>query len=242
MIFLVVGLGLLISRFYLMTRVLSVIARFHELHWDWLFLVTLSLDRNAQRVYLISLLNRTLEGLIVLCLIGGVSTLIGGELRWLWLVASFIISFLITRLLGKMKHNQTILLKRLQNFLYFYEMELMKGTHQFLALREADRRTQIFGHLEHVTAYIEATNQLYVHVRWLVVKKMSILLERNQTFSNQDLTGDFVQLAQELHQRFAQGERLRLERRENLMMVPMMLNMILMMLYLIAPFLKDFFV
>lgn len=240
MIYLFLGFILLLGRFRFLTSIVTTLSRFDKMNWEMLFLLTLSLDRNTQRVYLLNMINRLLEGLIVMCLIMGIANLVGGEVKWLGLLAIGITTLFILSRLNRMKQNQGVLLTRLQSFLYFYEMELMKGSHQFLALREADRRTQVFGHLATVEAYIEASNQLYVFVRWMVIKKMAILFERNRTFSNQDLTTDFIQLAQELHQRFAQGERLRLERRENLMMIPMMLNMLLMMLYLIAPFIQDF--
>lgn len=115
----------------------------------------------------------------------------------------------------------------------------MNGSHQYRALREATDRTGLFEHYETVNQYIDAANQLYSFVQWMVIKKMAILLERNQSFSNEDLTVEFVELSQEVYQRYAQGERLKLERRENLMLIPMTFNMLLMITYLIAPFVKE---
>lgn len=239
MIYLILGLVLLLGRYHLLARIVSRFSRSPRMNRDLLFFLTLSLDQNTQRLYLLNLLNRLLEGVVILLLSYGAGRWFA-QTAWLGLLSVFGIFLFVVSLMNRVKLHQAILLERFQNFLFFYEMELMKGSHQYVALRSADRRTNLFGHLEDVPSYIAATNELYSHLRWMVVKKMAILLERNQTFSTQDLSGDFVQLAHELHLRYAQDERMRLERRENQMIIPMMLNMLLMMLYLISPFIKEF--
>lgn len=241
MIALIVGFGLLVGRFRILSRLIHWLSDFSGMDWSPLFLLTLSLDPHAQRIYLLSLLNRMSEGLIVMCLVSGLGELFGFRHRWLILIYVAVVMAALLYLTGRIKAQQGVLLERLQRFLYFYEMSLMRGTHQYLALREADQRTGLFEHYETVAGYIRASNQMYSHIPWMVIKKMAILLERNQTFSNEDLSGVFLELGQELHQRYAQAERLKLERRENLMLLPMTINMLLMIMYLIAPFIRELF-
>lgn len=241
MILTFIGLLLLVVRFHVLASGINWLSTKSSFDWDWLFYLTLSLDRNLQRIYLIHLTNRLIEGFIVLSLLSGIGSIMGFSSNWGVVIGLMIIIGLFGNMTRRIKRQQHVLLERLQRFLYFYEMSLMRGTHQYLALREADSRTGLFDHYETVSEYIEGANQLYSFVPWMVIKKMAILLERNQSFSNEDLTVDFIELSQEFHQRYAQMERLKLEQRENMMLLPMSLNMLLMILYLIAPFLGELF-
>lgn len=241
MIGLGIGLALLVTRFRLLSKMIRWISRLPGMDWSPLFLLTLSLDPNAHQIYLLNLLNRLCEGLIILGLISGFSQLFGFETSFLAIFSVAAVMGVLLYLTGRIKAQQGVLLERLQRFVYFYEMELMRGTHQYLALREADRRTGLLEHYETVPAYINAVNQMYSYVPWMVIKKLAILLERNLAFSDEDLSVEFIELSQELHTRYAQGERLKLERRENLMLLPMTINMLLMIMYLIAPFIRELF-
>ena len=239
MILIFLGLILITIRYRLLSQVLGLISRMPAMDRSLLFHLTLSLDQNIHRIYLMNLLNRLLECLIIIFLSAGVGQLFGFSLRWLLLFIVLAVIGSLLHLSQQIKSQHARLLERLQRFLFFYEMSLMNGSHQYRALREATDRTELFEHYETVNQYIDAANQLYSFVQWMVIKKMAILLERNQSFSNEDLTVEFVELSQEVYQRYAQGERLKLERRENLMLIPMTFNMLLMITYLIAPFVKE---
>lgn len=232
------GLGLLLLRWQILARLVRGVSR-RRFDRSLLFQLTLSLDENTQQIYLMHVLNRLLEGLIVLLMVSGISRRLGFSAGWTGLAGGVGLSGGLIYLSSRMKRGQDELLSRLQRFLFFYEMALMRGDHQYLALREADQRTGLFDHYQTVADYIEAFNQLYGYLPWMAIKKLAILLERNQFFSNEDLTLDFVELAQELHQRYAQTEKIKLERRENLMLIPMSLNLLLMIGYLIAPFIRE---
>lgn len=230
---------LLVLRYRFVGKLMRWIEHWPAMDWGPLFLLTLSFERSVQALYLIQQLNAGLE-IIIIGLLASVSLSYFGAAGWAGLSLIMIIIVRGLRLLQQLKNQQAVLLERLKQFLYYYEMALMRGQHQYLALREADQRSGLFQHYADVDQYIAACNQLYSYAQWMVIKKLAILLQRHQSFSNADLSGEFMELARELHQRYVQNQRLKLERRENLMLLPMTLNMLLMILYLVLPFIRDY--
>lgn len=144
---------------------------------------------------------------------------------------------------SKRKKEQMMhqLIDEINDFMFVYEMNLLKGMNQSNALRfalEASKLRDPTPEPEEVVLYFES---IYSHAKWMVIKKISILIERNQHFSKEDLTMEFTDVTKELFERYYRMKKLEIERLENHALIPMTLNLILMIGYMVIPFIIEFF-
>lgn len=205
-----------------------------------LYQLTLELDESSQQMYL----HRQLQEWIDVCAILWMAGALCEAMRWSYtlpvVLSGLYFSLRILSYVQTLRFNQTILIERLNDFLYAYELSLMRGNHQIKALESANDQAVLVRHSSLVSDYNAQFQKIYTSMKWVVIKKMTLLIERNQHFSSDHLSLEFMEISTELYERYVKGKRLSLERKENAMLIPMLLNMLLMILYIVTPFLLDF--
>lgn len=205
-----------------------------------LYQLTLELDPRAQQLYL----HHQLQEWVELCTITLLLTAACQVLSWPYtapgVFAGIYVSLRILSYVQRIRFNQTLLIERLNDFMYYYELSLMRGNHQIKALESANEHARVVDFTHQVSEYIQNFQKMYTHMKWVVIKKMTLLIERNQQFSSDHLSLEFMEISTELYERFVKGRRLSLERKENAMLIPMFLNMLWMIMYIVAPFLYNF--
>lgn len=222
--------------FYLFRKLNTALPQIEGL----LYQLTLELDTKAQLMYLHQQLQEWVDLCAVALALAGVCQLLSWPYRIVWIVAGLYTSLRILSYVQRIRARQTELIERLNDFMYYYELSLMRGNHQIKALESANEHATVVEFSVQTADYIQNFQKMYTHMKWVVIKKMTLLIERNQQFSSDHLSLEFMEISTELYERFVKGKRLTLERKENAMLIPMFLNILLMIMYIVAPFLYDF--
>ncbi len=148
-----------------------------------------------------------------------------------------IIIISIVRLISRINKSKLLLVEQLSDFIFAYEFELLKGNAQLNSLIEAIKRIDFIDISSDVDGFIKSFNSLFRYSKMLVVKRISILIERNKIFTTANLSMEFIEVGDEINVRFYNRKKVEMEKKENLILIPMIGNMLIMMLYSISPFL-----
>ncbi len=207
---------------------------------DLLFALSYSTQESVHELFLLEWTMRLMDWLSILFLAVGVSGLIGISAGYALGGLSFALIAGLLRLGSLVQKNQHRLIEELSSFVFRYEMALLGGRNQYLAIREASKTLALFETSEDVDGYSEELERLFLASKWMVIKKVIILLERGKHFTGESLSMDFAQVSSELFERYRRAKKLELEKRENLILLPMSANMLIMIIYVIVPFLMEF--
>ena len=101
----------------------------------------------------------------------------------------------------KIAKDKSRLTEELGQFIFFYELYLIQGENQLQALNRASSRIGVFLGAESLEDHLDNFQRLFTYTKWLVVKRLAILIERAKHFSQEDLTMDFVEISDELLER-----------------------------------------
>lgn len=202
---------------------------------DLLFSLSYSTRESVHELMLLSWMLRVWEALSIAALSAPVleGTYVLGGL-------GFALLFALLRLSAKMRAHHLRLIREMSSFVFRYEMALLGGSNQYHALREASQGLSLFEAQEDVDGYIEELGRLFTASKWMAIKKVIILLERGKHFTGESLSMEFEQVSSELFERYSRSQRLELEKRENLILLPMSANMLIMMVYVVVPFLTEY--
>ncbi|WP_459128671.1 hypothetical protein [Guggenheimella bovis] len=207
----------------------------------FVFLLTNTLVSGWNESYIVHLLCKLSQALELLLLLLTVASFVK-ELAWIAILTGvFFVLFVFLMISERQKKSELLLIEKINRHLFIYELSLLRGKHQLQALNEAISSQVIFAPIREVDEHLKDLEHLYNLTRWIVVKKISILIEKNKTFTTRDLSLDFISLSEDIHNRYYRIKKIELERKENLMMIPMMFNMLLMIIYLVSPFISMFF-
>lgn len=155
-----------------------------------------------------------------------------------------IVLYIFLKIMGlKRKKDRKMheLIDEVNDFMFIYEMNLLKGMNQANSLRNALEASKLRAPTSEPEVVIDFFEQVYSYAKWMVIKKISILIERNQYFSKEDLSMEFTDVTKELFERYYRMKKLEIEKLENKALIPMTLNLMLMIGYMVIPFIIEFF-
>lgn len=207
---------------------------------DILFALSYSTQENMHELFLFDWAMKSIDWASALFLGLGVSAILGISSGYALGVLSFVLMGGLVRLSSIMQKNQHRLIEEMSSFIFRYEMALLGGRNQYLAIREATRAIALFDVKEDVDGYVKELEELFLASKWMVIKKIVILLERGRHFSGESLSMDFAQVSSELFERYRRAKKMELEKREHLILLPMSANMLIMIIYLVFPFISEF--
>ncbi|HHX04074.1 MAG TPA: hypothetical protein GX733_07280 [Tissierellia bacterium] len=207
---------------------------------DLLFRLTYSTQESVHELFLFSWVMRLIDMGSVFLLSAGLLTLL--DISTGYILGAFCFTLLagLLKLHSRVQQNQHRLIEEMSSFVFRYEMALLGGQNQYLAIREAAKSLALFDAKEDVEGYAQELEKLFQASKWMVIKKVIILLERGKHFTGESLSMDFAQVSSELFERYARAKKLELEKRENLILLPMSANMLIMIIYVAVPFLAEF--
>ncbi len=132
------------------------------------------------------------------------------------------------------------LLEELNKFLFIYEMEQITGSNLFNAIRISTSEISYIEPQIAIDDYIKEFDRLFKLTKWVVIKRIVILIEQNKNFTSRELGLAFLNVSDELSNKYYERKKFELEKKENLMLLPMSMNLVLMILYLLSPFIVNF--
>ena len=115
----------------------------------------------------------------------------------------------------------------------------MQGENQLRALQKSTSYFPLLHFEERVQDYLEQFQKLFYYTKWLVIKRLVILVEKGSHFTQRDMSMEFAQIADELFSRHYQDKKLQAEKVENLILLPMIVDLLIMVFYLLSPFLGE---
>ncbi len=210
-----------------------------EMMEDVLFYLTYSLETEVHELYLQKWCYQMYQFLLSLLFTSFLLKHLGLGRRILVPLSFLFLLLLIALLLGKLQEGKSRLIRELGNFVFYYELFLMQGENQLQALNRARKELGFLSLEESVEDYMLQFNRLFYHSKWLVVKRFVILLDKGMHFTQRDMSLEFAQLSDELFNRHHQDRKLQAEKIENLMLFPMIGDLLIMVLYLLSPFIGE---
>ncbi len=201
---------------------------------------TRSLNEKKACLYLYELLNDISNILIFIFLSNYFVKIITGYEYTGFIIGFIIILFKIVRIIKSVDDSKSELLEELNKFLFIYEMEQITGSNLFNAIRTSTKEISYIEVRDDLDGYISQFDKLFKLTKWVVIKRIIILIEQNKNFTSRELGLNFLNVSDELSNKYYERKKLELEKKENLMLLPMSLNLILMILYLLSPFIINF--
>ncbi len=199
-----------------------------------------SLNEKKAGVFLYNELNDFFN-IIIFSLI---ANFIGGSIlgyTYLGIILGVIMSFYkIAKIIKAVDTAKSELLEELNKFLFIYEMEQITGSNLFNAINTSVREISYIEIKTTVDEYITEFEKLFKLTKWVVIKRIIILIEQNKNFTSRELGLSFLNVSDELSKKYYERKKLELEKKENLMLLPMSINLVLMILYLLSPFIFNF--
>lgn len=204
---------------------------------ELVFYFSYSMNQIDHEFLIIKLVYRFYQFLICLLISAFLCGYLGVSLQSIAIFAFIVFLLVLVRLSSVIGKNKNQLVKDLSRFVFLYELYLIQGENQLQALNKAAGAIKALGPALSVEEYLESFQRLFFYTKWLVVKRIVILLERGMHFTQRDMSMDFVQISDELFRRNYQDRKLRSEKLENLMLLPMVGDLLVMVFYIVSPFL-----
>lgn len=203
---------------------------------DQLFYLAYSLDEAYQDLLLTKALYLAYQFVFIMILFYQLALLKGWDPGLLSLAIFILLVFLLVSLSSRIAKNKSRLTEELGQFIFFYELYLIQGENQLQALNRASSRIGVFLGAESLEDHLDNFQRLFTYTKWLVVKRLAILIERAKHFSQEDLTMDFVEISDELFRKTYYDKKLQAEKIENLILLPMVGDLLAMIIYIVSPF------
>ncbi|NLY36445.1 MAG: hypothetical protein GX046_04335 [Tissierellia bacterium] len=212
---------------------------FLKLHYvdELLFYFSYSLNPKDYEFITIQWIYRLYQFLISLLISSALCRYFGISIQIVVVFALIVFLIILFSISSVVEKNKSRLINDLSRFVFIYELYLIQGENQLQALNKAAVSIQAMGPARSVEEHWENFQKLFSYTKWLVVKRIVILLERGMHFTQMDMSMDFVQISDELFRRSYQDRKLRSEKLENLMLLPMVGDLLVMVLYIVSPFL-----
>lgn len=204
---------------------------------ELMFYYSYSMNSIDHEFLTIKLIYRFYQSLISLLISAAICRYFGVSIQTIVVFAFIVILVILIRMSSSIEKNKARLVKDLSQFIFLYELYLIQGENQLQALNKASNSIKAIEPAESVDEYLENFQKLFFYTKWLVVKRIVILLERGMHFTQMDMSMDFAQISDELFRRNYQERKLRSEKLENLMLLPMVGDLLVMVLYIVSPFL-----
>lgn len=217
---------------------LAQIFLFEKLHYgeELLFYYTYSMEKSVYEFTATKVLYRSYQLSISLVVSAALFRYFGLSPQMIFFFAFLFLLIIVAMLSSTMEKNKSRLVQDLSQFVFYYELYLIQGENQYHAMEKASQSLQVLGPAETVEEYLMNFHKLFSYTKWLVVKRIVILLEKGRHFTQRDMSMDFAQISDELFRRIYQDRKLRSEKLENLMLLPMVGDLLVMVLYIVSPF------
>ena len=221
----------------------------------WIYLIKSSLTsynpiyfyiyRSCDREYIRTSLILDILGIIIYVFVAILASALFNlihffENLFLYLVITTLI-FKLFKLYQMYLKSQVELISELEILIFKYEQYQIMGMHPIKSLNYASENLSFIRAQDSMRGYIREFDEIFMFTKISIVRKISMLIKRNQTFTSKELDDVFYDISQDIHQKIKAIKKVELEKRENAMLVPMVVNMIFMIVYLISPFLVVFF-
>ncbi len=202
-----------------------------------LFYFSYSMEEKMQLLLLDIFLYKAYQILMVILLVGSLISYMNlGFQSFLYLLfIGLLLIFIYIN--SEIRENKVRLAMDLNRFLFIYELFLIQGENQFNALNKALEGNEIIPPAESVEDHLDSFQRLFKFTKWLIVKRIVILIEKTRHFSQRDMSMDFAQISDELFRKTYHDRKLEAEKVENMMLFPMIGDLLIMIIYVVSPFL-----
>lgn len=202
-----------------------------------LFYISRSMDRDFHLLIIDKLVYSCYQLVLVFIIVVSLAGPLGIDFKTLVYILIFLLVLLIIYANSLMTKNRVLLARELSRFIFLYELFLIQGDNQFKALFRACDELKVIPAGLCVEDYLDSFQELFRYTKWLVVKRITILIERSRHFTQKDMSMEFVQISDELFRKTYHDRRLEAEKIENMMLLPMIGDLLIMIVYVISPFL-----
>ncbi len=201
---------------------------------------TRSLNDKKASLYLYDLLSDLINIIIFASIANYFTQRIMGYKYLGLFIGLMIILIKLVRMIKSVDRAKSELLEELNKFLFIYEMEQIIGSNLFNAISVSAKEISYIEVRDNIDDYIIEFEKLFKLTKWVVIKRMIILIEQNKNFTSRELGLNFLNVSDELSNKYYERKKLELEKKENLMLIPMSINLVLMIFYLLSPFIINF--
>ena len=203
-----------------------------------MLMITYSTDPDEGRMKLLMVAGDIYEAFAVGLLFSAVTSMIFdmGGMYVLALVLPGVV--LNKRVISPHGRNRIRLLEETGDFLHSLEMLIAKGENVRNALGESVKSYGFYKPDENKDAG-QVIDGLYDVTGEVIFRKISLIIDRLSLFEDEDISLEFLGISEEVSRIYFEERMLGAEKRENEMLIPMVLNMVLMIVSLLTPFLIE---
>lgn len=227
---------LLIKRIYIIDVLSTYIKSKRSYYFEIIFYLSYSMDRDYQDLLIVRAVYSLYQILLFWLITYFTLDRFGLEVGILYLVTILVFLAFFIRLTNEIEENKRDLIEDISKFLFYYELFLIQGENQLYALSKSSEYLEVFSPTQTLEEYDDNFQELFAYTKWLVVKRISILIERGRHFSQADLSMDFAQISDELFRKNYQDKKLQAEKLENMMLIPMVGDLLAMIIYIVTPY------
>ncbi len=209
--------------------------------FSFMYFYIRSMNENKLKISIYMLINEFVNLVIFSFISATITELFFNDKAIGFVFGILIIFFKGVAVIKRVEEGKAILLEELNSFLFVYEMEQITGSNILNTITFA---SDSIGYVEvknSVEEYILEFEKLFILTKWIVIKRIIILIQKNINFTGKDMNILFLDVSDELSKKYYEKKKMDYEKKENLMLIPMSINLVLMILYLISPFVLNFF-
>lgn len=240
MITLILLFLLMLFKNKLINIIFTFVIKKKELFITFIFMSLYTIDDASIELFVLNFIKKVLEVIIILLLSLVISRFLNLSYLFITFFILMFVFFKISKFMSNYEKNQYKLLNELSQFIFIYEQKQIVGLNLYNALDSACRVVGLIRYSNSVDNYVSEFEKLFVLSRWVVVKRIVLLIEKNNSFASSELSLSFLDISEQISKKYSERKKLNVEKKENLLLFPMMINMIFMILYLIFPFLALF--
>ncbi len=150
-----------------------------------------SLNDKKASIFLYDFINDLLN-IFIFSLLSNYILLSLVEYRYLGILFGFlIILFKLIKVIKNVEKSKSELLEELNKFIFIYEMEQITGSNLFNAISLASEEISYIEVQKNLDDYIKEFEALFKLTKWVVVKRIVVLIEQNKNFTSRELGLDF---------------------------------------------------
>lgn len=233
---------LIIKKAHIIDVLSSYVKAKRNYYRELIFYLSYSMDRDYQDLLVVRGLYLLYQLILSWLLIYAALDFLELELGVLYLfsIIGFFTAFIW--MANRIEENKRNLIEDISKFVFHYELYLIQGENQLHALKKASQYLLVFSSAQTLEEFDDYFQELFTYTKWLVVKRITILIERGRHFSQADLSMDFAQISDELFRKNYQDKKLQAEKLENMMLIPMVGDLLAMIIYIVSPFISTLIV
>lgn len=221
---------------YIILKLIFFYDRYSNRLKEILFYFACTINSKKNRLFIVDIIIKLYTLVLSFLIINILMKILQIKFIYLILIVILGITVTLSNAISRIQKTKVLLIEDISKFVFKYELELLRGQNQISSLKEASGNISFIDIYSDVDEYIDSFNELFRLSKLMLIKRLSLIIERNKMFTTQKLSLEFLELNEDIFDRYYRNKKIEIEKKENLIILPMIGNMIAMMIYAVSPF------